>query len=94
MITTFLIVEISGCSWQFCNVAGPYPSNMVRGGVDADGTVIYIGRAFHEGDMVPAKVLADKNECYICYGGEEHAKEDFEVLRSGEFVWEFAASGK
>lgn len=75
------------------NAAGPYPSNMVRGGIDADGTVIYIGRAFHEGDMIPAKVLPDKNIAYVCHGGEEHAKEDFEVLRSGDFVWEFATSG-
>lgn len=66
---------------------------MVRGGVDADGAVIYIGRAFHEGDMLPAKVIPDKNVAYICYGGEEHLKEDFEVLRSGDFVWEFATSG-
>lgn len=75
------------------NAAGPYPDNMVRGGVDADGTVIYIGRAFHEGDMIPAKVMPDKNAAYVCHGGEEHSKEDFEVLRSGNFVWEFAAGG-
>lgn len=86
-------VSYSGCNWQHCNAAGPYPSNMVRGGVDADGTVIFIGRAFHEGDMVPAKVMPDKNSAYISYGGEEHAKEDFEVLRSGDFVWEFSTGG-
>lgn len=72
---------------------GPYPASMVRGGIDADGTVIYIGRAFHEGDMIPAKVMPDKNECYVAHGGAEHAKEDFEVLRSGDFVWEFASAG-
>lgn len=66
---------------------------MVRGGIDSDGTVIYIGRAFHEGDMIPAKVMPDKNECYVAHGGLEHAKEDFEILRSGDFVWEFATSG-
>lgn len=93
MITNFFPWNFLGCSWQFCNVAGPYPTNMVRGGIDSDGTVIFIGRAFHEGDMLPAKVMPDKNECYVCHGGEEHAKEDFEVLRSGDFVWEFASSG-
>jgi co-chaperonin GroES (HSP10) len=66
---------------------------MVRGGIDSDGTVIYIGRAFHEGDMIPAKVMPDKNAAYICYGGEEHMKDDFEVLRQGNFVWEFTAGG-
>lgn len=66
---------------------------MVRGGVDSDGTVIFIGRAFHQGDMVPAKVMPDKNAAYICYAGEEIFKDDFEVLRSGDFVWEFSTGG-
>jgi hypothetical protein len=86
-------IFLLGCSWQFVNVNGPFPDNMVRGGIDADGTVIFIGRAFHEGDMIPAKVMPDKNACYISHGGEEIPKEDFEVLRSGSFVWEFATSG-
>lgn len=49
-----------GASWQFVNAAGPFPDKMVRGGVDADGSVIYVGRAFHNGDMIPAKVIPDK----------------------------------
>ncbi|EAT43285.1 AAEL005259-PB [Aedes aegypti] len=83
---------IGGC-WQHCNIDGPFPTNMVRAGVDADGSVIFAGRAFHEGEMIPAKVIPSKNACYICYGGEEIMKEDFEVLRQGDFVWEFAANG-
>ncbi|XP_058830210.1 natterin-4-like [Topomyia yanbarensis] len=83
---------IGGC-WQHCTVDGPFPSNMVRAGVDGDGAVIFAGRAFHEGEMVPAKVIPSKNAAYICYGGEEILKEDFEVLRSGDFVWEFASNG-
>lgn len=61
--------------------------------MESDGSIIYIGRAFHEGDMIPAKVIPSKNAAYICYGGEEVLKEDFEVLRSGDFVWEFANGG-
>jgi len=38
---------------------------MVRGGIDADGSVIYVGRAFHAGDMIPAKVIPDKVNCLI-----------------------------
>ncbi|XP_062540845.1 natterin-4-like [Armigeres subalbatus] len=83
---------IGGC-WQHCNVDGPFPANMVRAGVDCDGSVIYAGRAFHEGEMIPAKVIPSKNACFIAYGGEEIPKEDFEVLRQGDFVWEFAANG-
>lgn len=66
---------------------------MVRAGVDSDGHIIYAGRAFHEGDMIPAKVIPDKNSAFVAYGGEEHPKEDFEVLRSGDFVWEFSSGG-
>lgn len=43
--------KLQGCSWQHVNVSGPFPDNMVRGGVDADGAIIYIGRAFHEGEI-------------------------------------------
>ncbi|XP_052895735.1 uncharacterized protein LOC128302926 [Anopheles moucheti] len=84
--------EFAGC-WQHCNVSGPFPPNMVRAGVDCDGEVIYVGRAFHEGDMVPAKVIPTKNVAFVCHGGEEVLKEDFEVLRYGAFVWEYASNG-
>uniref|UniRef100_A0A182IKE0 DUF3421 domain-containing protein n=1 Tax=Anopheles atroparvus TaxID=41427 RepID=A0A182IKE0_ANOAO len=82
----------AGC-WQYCNINGPFPPNMVRAGVDGDGEVIYVGRAFHEGDMIPAKVIPGKNMAFVCHGGEEVLKEDFEVLRYGAFVWEYASNG-
>lgn len=55
------------------------PPTAVHGGVDQDGTQIYVGRAFHEGDWVPAKVIPEKDVAYIAYGGKEHAKSEFEV---------------
>lgn len=33
---------------------------MVRGGIDSDGSVIFVGRAFHEGDMMPCKIIPSK----------------------------------
>ncbi|XP_076628608.1 natterin-4 [Colletes latitarsis] len=69
------------------------PGNAVVGGRDADGTTIFVGRAFHEGDMLPAKVIPDKSVAYVCHNGEEHAKYDFEVLCLGEFAWEFSSNG-
>ncbi|KAL7037533.1 hypothetical protein ACKWTF_009263 [Chironomus riparius] len=30
---------------------------------------------------------------YVCYGGEEIEKDDFEILRTGDFVWEFCTNG-
>lgn len=49
-----------GVQWQYCNVNGPFPDRMVRGGIDSDGSVIFVGRAFHEGDMMPCKIIPSK----------------------------------
>lgn len=37
--------------------------------------------------------MPDKNVAYIPYAGEEIAKYEFEILRTGTFVWEFASGG-
>lgn len=44
--------------------------------------------------MLPAKVIPDKQLAFVSFNGEEIEKSEFEVLRSGEFVWEFAQNGK
>lgn len=44
--------------------------------------------------MLPAKVIPDKQLAFVSFGGEEIEKSEFEVLRSGDFVWEFAQNGK
>lgn len=72
----------------------PFPYDAaIRAGTDADGSAIYAGRAFHEGEMIPAKVIPDKSVAYVAHGGEEHPKETYEILRHGTFVWEFASNG-
>ncbi|GAB1863216.1 hypothetical protein CAJAP_04295 [Camponotus japonicus] len=70
------------------------PENAVFGGRDSDGSKIYVGRAFHNGDTLPAKVIPDKNVAYVCHNGEEHPKDNFEVLCQGEFAWEFCSNGE
>lgn len=55
--------------------------NAVRGGTDSDGSGIYVGRAFHEGDWIPAKVIPEKNISYIAYDGKEHMKDSCEVCK-------------
>lgn len=84
-----------GFAWQFIGPETPFPYNVaVRAGRDSDGAPIFAGRAFHEGDMLPAKVHPDKRVAYVGYGGEEIPKYEYEILRSGDFVWEFAAGGE
>ncbi|KYN04850.1 hypothetical protein ALC62_04234, partial [Cyphomyrmex costatus] len=70
------------------------PENAVTGGRDTDGSKLYVGRAFHDGDMLPAKVIPDKGVAYVCHNGEEHPKDNYEVLVQGEFAWEFCNNGE
>ncbi|CAD6208316.1 GSCOCG00003325001-RA-CDS [Cotesia congregata] len=79
--------------WVSRHVGQPLPETAVKGGKDVDGCPIYVGRAYHNGDTVPAKVIPDKQAAYVCHAGEEHTKHEFEVLCQGEFAWEFASNG-
>lgn len=54
----------------------------MRGGTDQDGSEIYVGRAYHEGDWIPAKVIPRKHVAYVAYGGKEHAKSEYEASLS------------
>lgn len=65
----------------------------MRGGRDADGATIFVGRAFHAGDLLPAKVIAERGLAYVSYAGGEHQVFDFEILKNGNFAWEFATHG-
>lgn len=51
----------------------------VIAGHDIDGSPIYVGRAYHEGDLIPAKTIPNKHVAYVPYGGMEVAKHDFQV---------------
>ncbi|XP_043507803.1 uncharacterized protein LOC122527572 [Frieseomelitta varia] len=79
--------------WLSRSAGQSMPPTAVVGGRDIDGSTIYVGRAYHEGDMLPAKVIPDKSVAYVCHNGEEHPKHDFEVLAQGEFAWEFCSNG-
>ncbi|GAB0096665.1 natterin-4 [Sergentomyia squamirostris] len=93
-VRNLISFDVAGYCWQWIGAGAPVNTEiLVRAGRDADGSIIYVGRAFHEGDMIPAKVIPDKNIAYVAYGGEEHPKEEFEVLRTGDFAWEFATNG-
>ncbi|KAJ8724290.1 hypothetical protein PYW08_015764 [Mythimna loreyi] len=69
------------------------PPGALRVGTDADGDEIYAGRAPHEGDILPAKVIPNKNACYVAWGGEEIVKDQFEVLVPAMFSWQFSTGG-
>lgn len=60
-------------------VGGVLPSGALEGGNDIDG-VLFVGRANHEGALIPGKVNPQHGVCYVAWGGEEHGKSDYEVI--------------
>ncbi|CAH0559317.1 unnamed protein product [Brassicogethes aeneus] len=80
--------------WVDTSVYGGVPSTALKGGTDVDGDEIYVGRAFHEGDLIPAKVIPAKNVAYVAYGGQEVAKDCFQVLCEQRFKWVFTRGGE
>lgn len=43
------------------------------------GSDVYVGRSMYKGDVLPAKVIPNKNAAYICYDGAEIPVTNFEV---------------
>lgn len=56
------------------------PETALVGGEAEDGEPLFIGRVDHDNTMTLGKVQRSHNVCYIPYGGEEVACEEFEVL--------------
>lgn len=65
--------------WLDTYSSGGVPPQAFEGGHDFDGHRIYVGRAFHEGDWLPAKVIPGKRAAYVSYNGEEILKDRFQV---------------
>ncbi|KAJ9589447.1 hypothetical protein L9F63_017350 [Diploptera punctata] len=84
-----LITEVT---WEK-NSDGNIPMGALRCGRDKDGGYIYLGRAYHNGDLVPAKVVPNKHCAYVGWNGSEHVKLQYEVLCHGNVDWEKASNG-
>lgn len=65
--------------WVPCDSGDPLPRGAVHVGMDKGGDRLYAGRAFHEGDLLPAKINPNHSTAYVCWGGMEHAMSHFEV---------------
>lgn len=61
------------------------PFRAVVAGRDLDGSTLYVGRAHHDGELLPAKVSATR--AYVSSSGREHTKFDYEVLCEGQHSW-------
>lgn len=61
---------------------GSIPDGAFEGGQDS-GEPLIVGRARHEGALLPGKVVRSHGVCYVAWGGGEHGKDEFEVLVGG-----------
>lgn len=59
-----VLVSQNRADWVHTSSHGPLPLNAIVVGNDSDGAPIYVGRAFHNGDQLPAKVIPSKNVAY------------------------------
>ncbi|XP_012288072.1 natterin-4 isoform X2 [Orussus abietinus] len=66
---------------------------MVSIGRDTDGANLVVGRAMHQGDILPAKAKPEHGIAYVSYHGAEHVKHDFEILMPADFLWVPARNG-
>lgn len=86
-VTVFLVAGYgwappSHCSGTIAWVpsqGGYIPPGAVKAGMDKDGGDIYVGRAMHEGDLLPCKVCPTHQCAYVSYGGQELSKHQYEV---------------
>uniref|UniRef100_A0A8D8KP06 (northern house mosquito) hypothetical protein n=1 Tax=Culex pipiens TaxID=7175 RepID=A0A8D8KP06_CULPI len=83
----------AGYNWMPWSAHQGNPPAGVYAGNDQDGSPIFVGRAFHEGDQLPAKVLPSKQAAYVSHNGCEIFKSHFEVLSGTGFTWVHSSNG-
>lgn len=72
------------CAARWVPVAGTQiPPNAFQGGHSENGEPLFIGRCLHEGSTTPGKVQPSHGVCYIPFGGQEIAKQQYEILTTG-----------
>ncbi|XP_068981979.1 uncharacterized protein [Bombus flavifrons] len=80
------VMDIGDFCW--CEATGGIiPPGAVEGGKDISGEPLYVGRAYHEGALLPGKVKPGDSVCYVAWGGDEHGKTDYQVLCGCNPVW-------
>ncbi|KAJ8909872.1 hypothetical protein NQ315_013506 [Exocentrus adspersus] len=65
--------------WVDSTASSSIPSDALEGGVDVDGTKIYVGKARYNNDEMPAKVIPGKRAAFVSYAGKEIFVNKFQV---------------
>ncbi|XP_011504091.1 PREDICTED: C3 and PZP-like alpha-2-macroglobulin domain-containing protein 8 isoform X2 [Ceratosolen solmsi marchali] len=76
--------QLSSIIWSDVK-GGVLPPGAVVGGEDDEP--LYIGRANHEGALLPGKVKFSHGVCYVAWGGLEHTKTEYQVLCNCSPMW-------
>lgn len=76
--------QLGGITWVDAT-EGVLPPGAVVGGEDDEP--LYVGRANHEGALIPGKVKFSHGVCYVAWGGLEHAKTEYQVLCNCNAIW-------
>merc|ERR1712127_187545 len=66
-------------TFQKCE-GGKCPRRAVPAHHHGHDNELFVGRAMHEGSLVPGKINPSHSSLYISYGGQEVAKKQYEVL--------------
>ncbi|ETN68031.1 hypothetical protein AND_000137 [Anopheles darlingi] len=77
----------SRSTWKRCSAHAPLPLGAILAGKDSDGSPIFIGRAYHAGDLLPAKVIPSKHAAYVSHAGDQTSIQTYEVLCNGDMSW-------
>jgi len=89
-----LVYKKTPLHWVPTTSKSPVPHDAVIGGKRPDGAPIYVGRAHHDGDMIPCKVIPSRQIGYVSHNGLEIAKHTFDILVGGDVQWKRERNGK
>jgi len=80
-LSTPFSLSLSFAGYKWVKWPAPYADSrmLIIIGRDLDGRNLAVGRAMHQGDILPAKVKIEQNIAYVSHGGKEHVKHNFEV---------------
>lgn len=79
MSNKYLQIHFIDFAWVPATVHSSLPPDAVYAGTDSDGSQIFVGKSFFQGDQIPCKIIPFKKAAYVSYNGSEHFVENFEV---------------
>jgi len=71
---------INNLHWQSASHGSLVSTGAVLGGYEANGNLLYIGRAMVGNRWIPGKISTQYKMCYVPYDGKEHGKTNYQVL--------------